>query len=516
VPPASTGGGRDDSGEIMSARRVSMIGRRERGLTMLVATAATVGLAACGGSDTTTSALQASSGTGTGTGAGTGTATATATNPDDLKLTGPLSNIKHIVVIYQENWSFDSLYGKFPGANGLPSTVTQVDKAGAPITSLPAALDNSAAPKPDTHIPAGLPVAPYDLNQYVPPDGKTGDLVHRYYQEQYQIDGGKNDKFLAWSDNPGLVLSYYDGANLPEGKLAQKYVLADNFFQSAFGGSFLNHQFLVCACAPKWDTTAAPIPTSKQAVLGPDGVMTTDGYITPDGHLVNTSYTVNTPHPASQDTPANKPTLDPNFTEPTIGDRLDAASISWKWYSGGWNNAVKGSPDTNFQFHHQPFAFYKSYADGTPAKAQHLQDEFNFIDDIRKDQLPAVSFIKPLGDDNEHPGYANEIEGQAHVQGLVAAIQQSPAWKDTAIFITYDEFGGRYDHVPPPVIDKFGPGNRVPLLIISPYAKRGVVNHDQAETVSLLAFIEKRFGLQPLTDRDAKANPLLSAFNFSS
>ena len=435
-----------------------------------------------------------------------------------------LSGIKHIVVIYQENWSFDSLYGKFPGANGWSQagTISQVDSNGAPLTSLPQPyLDTGSPPaKPpvvDPKIPAGLPVAGYDLSKYVPPTGKTGDLVHRYYQEQVQIDGGKNDRFVSGSDNPGLVLSYYDGTPMPEGQLAQQNVLADNFFHSAFGGSFLNHQWLICACTPKWDTSQAPIPDAKVAKLDASGKLMSDGYISPDGHVINTAYTVNSPHPKSFDAPDQKGFLVPELTDPTIGDRLNDKGVSWAWYSGGWNNALAGSADANFQFHHQPFAFYKNYADGTDLRKQHLKDEFDFIGDIRKGTLPSVAFIKPLGDDNEHPGYANEAEGQAHVLGLVSAIETNPAYKDnTAIIITYDENGGRYDHVAPPKGDVWGPGTRVPAVIVAPFAKHGVVDHTQYETVSILRLIEKRFDVQPLSDRDAKANDLTAAFDLAS
>src|ERR1051326_571357 len=170
--------------------------------------------------------------------------------------TGGLQQINHIVVIYQENWSFDSLYGHFPGANGVDqaaATTPQVDKDGKPYATLPQALNTDFSPAvPDPRFPADMPVAPFDTQKYVGANQLTGDLVHRYYQEQYQIDGGKMDKFVAWSDAAGLVMSYYDATNMPEGKLAHQFTIMDNFFHAAFGGSFLNHQFLVCACAPKW------------------------------------------------------------------------------------------------------------------------------------------------------------------------------------------------------------------------------------------------------------------------
>jgi len=429
------------------------------------------------------------------------------------------SSIQHVVVIYQENWSFDGLYGSAAGTNDLSdasSTIPQIDKVtGAPITKLPQPLDENGNPDPD--FPAGLPVQPYNAMTYISPSKLTGDIVHRFYQEQSQIDGGKMDKFVTWSDNPGLVFSYFDATTMPEGALAKQYVLADNWFHSAFGGSFLNHQWLICACSPVFPNApagvVAKLDASGQLALDANGNIIQDGYVTPDGFAVNTSYTVNTPHPAG--VAAAK--LVPNQTSPTIGDRLSAAGVSWKWYSGGWDNALAGNPDPLFQFHHQPFAYFKNFADGTAAKAQHLQDETKFLSDLQAGTLPAVSFVKPLGTDNEHPGYSALSAGQQHVADLVAAVQASSAWPSTAIIITYDENGGRWDHVPPPgPFDRWGPGTRVPAIIISPFAKRGFIDHTQYETDSILAFIEKRWGLKPLTTRDANANPLLNAFTFTS
>jgi phospholipase C len=126
--------------------------------------------------------------------------------------------------------------------------------------------------------------------------------------------------------------------------------------------------------------------------------------------------------------------------------------------------------------------------------------------------LPAVTFIKPLGPDNEHPGYASLLQGQEHVAGLVQAVIASPYWKDTAIIITYDENGGRWDHVPPPVVDRWGPGTRVPTIVISPLARRRYVDHTYYDTTSILKLIERRWGLAPLGARDAAANDLSNAF----
>ena len=275
---------------------------------------------------------------------------------------------------------------------------------------------------------------------YIQPSQLTGDIVHRFYQEQSQIDGGKMDKFMTWSDNPGLLFSYFNVTTLPEGQLAARYTLADNYFHSAFGGSFLNHQWLICACTPTFPGAPAAVvatvdASGKQLALNGSGQIVQDGFVTPDGFVVNTAYTVNSPHPAG--TAANR--LVPNQTNPTIGDRLSAANVSWKWYSGGWTAALAGNPDPNFQFHHQPFAYYANFANGTAAKAAHLQDETNFLADLHNNALPSVSFIKPLGEDNEHPGYSALQTGQAHVASLIQAVQASPYWKNTLIVITYDD-----------------------------------------------------------------------------
>jgi acid phosphatase len=425
----------------------------------------------------------------------------------------PIDQINHLIVIYQENWSFDSLYPYFPGANGIANagiSVKQVDKTGTPYAVLPQPFDNSQDPPvSDPRFPDDLPVAPYDLADFVPPDGKTGDMVHRFYQQQYQIDGGKMDKFVTWSDNPGLTMSYYDATTMPEGLLAQQYTMADNFFHAAFGGSFLNAQWLICACTPQWPNA----PADKVAQLDADGVMVKDGAVTPDGYVVNTSYPVNGPHPASVTDPKE---LVPELTNPTIGDRLNDKDVSWAWYAGGWDDALAGHPDPLFQFHHQAFAFYANCANGTPGQAEHLKDEKVCFQDLESGQLPAVSFVKLIGEDNEHPGYASLQRGQQHVADIVKAVQDSSLWQDTAIIITYGENGGRWDHVAPPAVDRWGPGTRVPAIIISPYARKGFVDQTPYDTTSILKFIETRWDVDPLGERDAHAYDLTNAFEFSA
>lgn len=568
-----------------------------------------------------------------------------------------IRNIDHIIVIYQENWPFDGLYGSFPGANGLANasnaSTTQIDRltgnavstlgsngfnnvalTGVPTANPPPPLtadsNNSGA---DPHFsPVPNTLQPYSLSSFIDPTILTGDIYHRYWQEQFQIAGtvtgaggdtelGNNSGFVTWSDNPGLVMSHFDATNLPEGLLAQQYTMCDNFFHSAFGGSFLNHQFLIAAQAPVYNN----MPTSNNgniAYLDANGafVMNTsgsasgkyarDGSITPvvgdqltvtingvstpvtvtsanaqayfgasgityDKHyVVNTTRSVNlagngengnTPPyavsllPSQNDSNPTNANGDSRPYIPTIGDELSTANVSWKWYSGGWTQIVaysgsNPSPTTNpsyssvnaslqLQYHHQPFAYYDNYAPfgsalvpaayvggfagaGTSGltagqanvtqaqnSAAHIQDETNFFADVSNGTLPAVSFIKPVGVNNEHPGYAALQTGQAHVASIVQAVQANPAlWAHTAIIITYDEHGGRWDHVTPPVRDIWGPGERVPCIVISPFAKQSYVDHTQYDTSSILSTIEQRFDLAALNQRDQNAPSMAGIF----
>jgi len=426
-----------------------------------------------------------------------------------------LDQVNHVIVIYQENWSFDGLYSQFPGARGYAdqAPVAQTDAGGRPLLRLPQPLDNSG--QPDARFPASLPVHFYNILAYVPPKDLTGDLIHAFYHEQAQIDGGANDRFAAYGSNPGLVLGFYDASILPEGQLAAQFVLCDNCFHSAFGGSFLNHQWLIAACTPEVPA-GVDLPESWRGRFSTDPDRLEDRPLTADGRwMVNTWQTLNDPHGSG----AAIPVL---FTHATIGDRLSAAGISWAWYAGGWNHALATrvaycEPD-DFQAHHQPFNYFAAFDQTTAAgqanRTLHLKDEQDFLAALAGDahDVPAVAFIKPMGTDNEHPGYAALARGQRHTADLVDAIRNSPIWQDTVIIITYDEHGGRWDHVAPPVIDQWGPGVRVPMIIISPFAKTHVVDHTQYETVSILHFIEKRWGLQALGTRDAQADPLSGAF----
>ena len=421
-----------------------------------------------------------------------------------------LAKINHIVVIYLENRSFDNLYGLFPGAEGLSdlgAVAPQLDKDGRAYEKLPPVnYVGLKGAKQDLRFPADLPNQPFRAEPYVGLEGVTGDAVHRYYQEQLQIDGGKNDKFVAWSDAASLVMSHYDGSPTPMWRLAKDYTLMDHFHHAGFGGSFFNHIYMICGCAPKFPNA----PADMIAKLDADGSLVKDGAVTPDGYAVNTLFAAGGPYPAGYPTAR----LVPPQTDATIGDRLDEKGIDWAWYSGGWDDAVAGKPGPLFQFHHQPFAYFANYAVGTPGAKAHLKDEQDFIEGITKGELPPVVFFKPSGEDNEHPGYSSILAGEYHTNLLIDLIKRSPLWKDSAIIITYDENGGLWDHVAPPVIDKWGPGTRVPALLISPFAKKGFIDHNVMDTTAIDKLIETRWGLKPLGTRDAASGDMTEAFTF--
>ena len=491
----------------------------------------------------------------------------------------------HLVVIYEENHSFDNLYGQWGSVNGEPvegraaadpAHTTQVAQNGTSygcllqndvnLTSPP--LANTCQDQAHNVASSAFVNSPFRIDDYIAaqdrtcpapgvfagngvlkdspgslPGGCTRDLVHRFYQEQYQLDGGKQDRYVTGSDAVGLTMGYYDTKALPIWKYlhapgAPKYVVADHFFQAAFGGSFLNHQFLIAARAPL-DTAAGP--------NGPDAGLHS---VVDSSGFPNATYPLYTPKPNetykdAQLTQACGPAANPavacgdlavntmqpssppfgggaklplvdDTTYPNIGDRLSAADVSWAWYSGGWNNAAAGHPDPLFQFHHQPFNYFAAYAPGQPGRA-HLRDETEFISAARSGSLPSVSFVKPYGAENEHPGYASEPNGSDHLVDLLEAVENGPQAGDTLVVVTYDEFGGQWDHVSPPgmgttgVHDQFGPVSRIPALVLSRSLPHSGVDHTVYDTTSILATIERGLGLAPLTNRDAQVADLTNA-----
>jgi phospholipase C len=421
-----------------------------------------------------------------------------------------LERVGHIIVIFLENRSFDHLYGLFPGADGLSNAdldTVQITPEGNRFEVLPAVLNNYIPSWIDKRFAPTLPNEPFSADQFIDLREQTGDPVHRFYQEQQQINGGKMNRFVAFSGVGGLPMGYFDGHTLPLFKLAQEYTLADHFFHAAFGGGFLNHMWLICACTPRYEDA----PAELLAHLDANGQMTSDGSVTPDGFVVNTIQPRFGLHNPRVDEERFR--LPPQ-TMPTIGRLLTDAGISWAWYSGGYANATAGHPDPTFVYHHQPFAYFADYGDGTAGRSEHLKDERDMLEAINDRTLPAVSFYKPLGTNDEHPGYANVLQGDNHAAWLIQVIFNSFIWNDAVIIVTYASNGGIWDHVGPPKIDRWGPGTRVPAIIVSRFAKRHFVDHTTYDTTSILKLIETRWHLTPLGERDADAADLTNALQF--
>lgn len=476
-----------------------------------------------------------------------------------------LDAIDTVVVIYAENRAFDTLYGLFPGADGIPgrnpssrgTPAPQKDFDGSVLPVLPpvwGGLTAGGQPVTVTQAQAtGLPNAMFQIDDpkgvgtsgvVVSQEVITRDLVHRFYNHMMQINGGANDKFAAYADGGALAMGYYDGRRMKMWSVAQRYVLADRFFMGAFGGSYLNHQYLVCACAPVYPNADAspakdlisaidvdaqghflrlkPAPNAPASVLAGAPRYLKDGSLTPRD-ASGTFHTVNTMQPAWQPSgappaaggdpllaDATRPSTLPPQSQPTIGDRLSERNVSWAWYAGAWSLVSSGTPEGraqiyrgkhNFQPHHQPFNYYAAFDPRTQAEARqkHLRDyERQFWADADAGKLPAVSFYKPQGPLNQHAGYANLSEGDAHIADIVTRLEKSPQWKRMLIVVTYDENGGFYDHAPVPRGDRWGPGSRIPAIIVSPFAKKGAVDSTPYDTGSILRFITHRWSLKPL------------------
>ncbi|MBX3620953.1 MAG: acid phosphatase [Rhizobacter sp.] len=426
-----------------------------------------------------------------------------------------LDKIGQIVVVYLENRSFDHLFGLYPGANGIANAiaqrqgVVQTDMNGKPYAVLPTPLADKKG-RPDGRLAEPIPNGPFRLEPKVGLNDTMFSPIHAYYANQRQINGGKNDRFVAAGNSGGLLMGHYDGSSLGLWKLAQRYTLADNFFQSAFGGSFLNHMWLVCACTPVFPDAPKHIKAIDEQGHVPDEHE--EAHVTTDGYAVNTlqgSWLYD---------PTKKQALLPPQTAPTIGDRLSDKGVDWVYYGQDFNRAVEatrvGKGVSTFSYHHHPFTNFKRFIDSEAERKKHLKDRSDLIADIRAGTLPPVSFYKPTGGKNMHPGRGSVAAGDAEATEIVEAIIAGPQWKNTVVIVTTDENGGFWDHVAPPKGDRWGPGSRIPAIVVSPFSEGGRIDHTQYETVSILKLIEERFDLKPLGERDARATSLSRALKF--
>ena len=467
-------------------------------------------------------------------------------------LAGLRRRIEHVIVLFQENRSFDHYFGTYRHPSG--ATVTglldrdgNVHRRFRGLQKNPAGIPYSYLPMPENILGFDgrlFENQPFHLGPYMPPwENLPWDPEHHFFRMFAQVDNGAMDQFVALalkrhhgpfsragerdlqlldeSRPSGAVLGHYTREDIPDyHHLADEYVLFDHFFQAMSGGSTCNALYLVAAHSALWRQAPANLRGSFSPPLfdlpyDPHGVLINDlpplnGPTEADPHALKFS-----PPPAEQ-------------TYPNIGDRLNAAGISWAWYNEGWN-AVKpwalksafgrdsGSAvvDTNRLYvpHHNPFQFYPSWFDNV--RAGHIRDSEDFLADAHRGTLPSVSFVKATGVHDEHPADSAPRWGEAWVMSLLRAVADGPAWDKTAVLITYDEGGGFWDHVAPPRPDAYGCGTRIPALLVSPWARRGYVDHRIADTTSVLAFIETRFGLKPLQTRDARAYNLLDGLDFT-
>jgi phospholipase C len=362
--------------------------------------------------------------------------------------------IKHIVYIVKENRSFDSYFGQFPGADG--ATKGMVSNGNI------------------------IPLAPLS-------DQTVHDLGHDWWSALEVDSDGKMDLFdLNYQGNVQgdyLAYSQFSQKDIPNyWAYAQSFELADKVFSSTDGPSLPSHLYAIAAQAGNIIST-------------------------PQGHKQSNSWGCdNTKNLQVQFLQSDGTiTLGPPCVDmETLGDILDAAGIDWKYYA-----VPAGIPGYQWNvYNNVPHIRYG------PDWATHIEDETNFENDALNGKLPPVSWLVARNGQTEHPP-SSECNGENWTVQKINAIMNGPDWSSTAIFLTWDDFGGFYDHVQPPKLDRFGLGPRVPFIIISPYAKGKTVDHTQYEFSSVLRFIEDTFNLPSLTNRDAEANNMFDAFDFS-
>lgn len=353
------------------------------------------------------------------------------------------SKIQHLLVILQENHTFDNYFGTYPGTDNL----------------------SNAPPVPVNPREATSPrVTPYHLTE-----ARTVDLNHAGPTARAAYNGGRMDGFVAAQSDrklPGNVaLGYYDGRDLPYyWHLARNYVLADRFFSSAMGGSLINHQYWVAA---RSSGTGEAIPSNGVNLL-------------------------------------------------TIFDRLEESHVSWKFYIKNYEpkldfRHINGDDPKDSQLAWIPPLTMPSFVDN-PQRMAKLTDLSQLYTDLAHGDFPAVSYLVQGGTSEHPPGHV--VNGQNATVSIIDALMRSRFWSNTTIILSWDDWGGWYDHVSPPQVDHEGYGFRVPALIISPYAKKGYILHDTADFTSILKLIERLHGLSPLSPRDEAAYDLLGAFDF--
>ena len=419
---------------------------------------------------------------------------------DDFYLrtsSGAQTPIKHLIFIVQENHSFDNYFGTYPGANGIYNISDPVPEnlsdtalgyvapyhlnATIPVLITGDELPPGIADPDDLAAAMANPTSPFHLSS----ESIGQDLNHAWAVAHKAWDNGKMDGFVT-AEGSSLTMGYYDRQDIPYyWDYADHYVLDDNFFSSEMGPSFPNHLYIASGASGPTNLTNSPW------VL--------------NGSII--------------DNPPSLPALDLTWT--TLAQELSNANMTWTWYDGDANATAPSIWNVLPLFN-----YFQTHPDQL---TEHVKNTQYFVSDIQNNNLPAVSWIIPgawhpptppfpavFADQSisEHPP-ARPDAGMDYVAYLVNQVMESPYWSSTAIVITWDDYGGFYDHVPPPQVDQFGEGFRVPTLVISPWAKPGYVDHTQYEFGSMLKLSEGIFNLPSLGTRDVKANDMMNSFNFS-
>jgi phospholipase C len=376
------------------------------------------------------------------------------------------SKIQHVVIIVQENRTPDNLFHGLPNADIADSGL---NSKGQTIPLSPVSL-----------------TAGYDL------DHSHSSFIKMY--DDGKMDGADKIPVVCTNDPEACQPSnaqfrYVSPAELtPYFQMAEEYTFADRMFQTNQGPSFPAHQFIIAG-------TSAPTANSDLfASSNPGGVANASnetGCTAPAGEIVALI------HPDGRESTYQYPC----FEHPVLTDLLDNQAISWRYYS-----PMAGSIWT------APNAIRHLRLGPDWSRNVVLQSTQFFVD-VQQRRLADVSWIIPTGQASDHAG-VTDGSGPSWVASLVDAIGESPYWSDTVIFITWDDWGGWYDHVAPAIYNSYEYGFRVPLIVVSPYAKRGYVSHVTHDFGSLLRFIEERFNLPSLGYADARADDLSDCFDF--
>jgi phospholipase C len=451
--------------------------------------------------------------------------------------------VKHLVVIFQENVSFDHYFATYPQAANTRGEPSFAAKAGTP------SINGLNAPLSDPDNPNSVQPFRLDRNQAV-----TCDQDHNYTDEQKSFDAGLMDRFpenVGKGDSsttpcedagkgPGLVMGYYDGNTVTAlWNYAQNYAMSDNSYGTTFGPSSVGAINLVSGQTHGF----SPDATSFGTAVTPNRTMIGD------------------PQPAG-DTCDTRDVTTADSGQRNIGDLLNAKQVSWGWFQGGFRDCtarhanVAGVSSVDYIPHHEPFQYYASTANpqhvpptsvaaiGHQDQANHQYDLTDWNAALGAHNLPAVSFLKAPAYQDGHAGYSDPLDEQRFVVDTVNSLQKSEYWKDTAVVIAYDDSDGWYDHQMSPIVnqstdpafdaltgtscgtspknvaggyqDRCGYGPRLPLLVVSPFARSNAVDHSTTDQTSVLRFIEDNWGTGRIGDAsfDAKAGSLLGLFDF--